>query len=274
MIFNQHPRYNGKVGLYPGNKIEQFQLSSQGWPGSIIHFDASLSTLSTSAYGYNTLSGGFITRLSNLSDPTTATDATTSTLAYLGGSGTTANVYAFIPNTPLYAQGRIFTSPITYNTSSTQSTYFMVATSYTSEINAWNSVIRSYGNTQSAQSITDGTGGIMYQANKTTDDVNGAHIISKTMGVKYLTTLRGTKTETSNGTVVRANGATYSYNSGSALGSDFTQTSIFEYYITNSPDTRGKTMSFNELIYFDYRLSDSEFNAVESYLKTKWGISY
>ena len=267
------PKYNNRVGVYRTNEIEQFLRSGVGWTGSVIHFDASLPTLSVDTYGYNTLSGGYITRLSNLSDITMSTDATGS--GTLTGSGASTNIYINIPSTPLFTTGRAFTTPITYNISSTQSTYFMIATSYFSELSSFNSIIRSNGNTQSAQSISDSVGGIMWQANKATDDVNGAHIISKTTAVKYLTTLRGTKTETSNGTVVRANGATYSYNSGYVLGSDYTQTSLLEYYITSSPpDTRGKTMSFNELIFFDYELSNAEFNAVENYLKNKWSISY
>jgi hypothetical protein len=267
MIYNQHARYNGKVGLYPGNKIEQFKLSNQGWPGSVIHFDASLPTLSTNAYGYNTLSGGNITRLSNLSDPTLATDATGSALKG------TSDVYVLIP-TSLYTTGRAFTSPVTYSTSSTQSTYFIVSTSFTSQQDCYSAIVRSNGNLNTAQSITDGSG-FLYQANKSTSNTNGAYIGTQTDGVTYLTTARGTTTETSNGTVVRANGVTHSYNSGYLLGSDYTETSLLEYYVSDSPiDTRGKTMSFSEMIFFDYRLTDSDFNAVESYLKTKWGISY
>lgn len=271
MIYNQQPRYNGRVGLYPGNKIEQFQLSNQGWPGSIIHFDSSLPTLSTNAYGYNTLSGGYITRLSNLSDPTTSTDATGSAL--LGGSGTSLNLYLVIPTT-LYSTGRAFTSPVTYSTSSTQSTYFIISSSYTQQQDCFSAIIRSNGNLNTAQSITDGTG-FLYQSNKSTSDTSGAYTGTQTLGVTYLTTARGTTTENSTGTVVKSNGVTQSYSSGYLLGSDYTQTSLLEYYVDSTPiDTRGKTMSFSELIYFDYRLSDVDFDAVETYLKTKWGISY
>jgi hypothetical protein len=270
MAYYQQPRYNGKVGLYPGNNIEQFLRAGVGWTGSVIHFDSSLSTSTVGGYGYNTISGGNITRLSNLSDVSTNTDATGSAL--LGGSGATTNLYVVIPST-LYITGRAFTSPVTYNTSSTQSTYFIVSTSDTSEINCYSAIIRSNGNLNTAQSITDGTG-FFYQSNKSTTDTTGAHTGTQILGTKYLTIARGSTTETSNGTVVRANGVTQSYNVGYVLGSDYTQTSLLEYYVTDSPDTRGKTMSFSELIYFDYRLSDSEFNAVESYLKNKWSISY
>jgi hypothetical protein len=272
MAYYQHPRYNGRVGVYRTNQIEQFERGNLGWTGSVIHFDSMLSTLPYDAYGYNTLSGGNITRLSNLSDVTMSTDATGSGL--LSGSGASTNIYINIPSTPLFTTGRGFTSPVTYNISSTQSTYFMVSTSYFSEISNFNSIIRSNGNTQSAQSISDNVGGLMFQANKATDDIVGTHIFTKSLSVNYLTTLRGTTTETSNGTVVKSNGSTHSFSSGFTLGGNYTQTSLFEYYITSSPDTRGRTMSFSELIYFDYRLSDSEFNAVESYLKNKWSISY
>jgi hypothetical protein len=267
-----NPRYNGRVGVYRTDEIERFGVGPLGWTGSVLHFDSSLPTSPSDAYGYNTLSGGLITRLSNLSDVTMITDATGS--GTLAGTGSSTNIYINIPSTPLFTIGKGFTSSVTYNISSTQSTYFMVATSYFSEINNFNSIIRSNGNTESAQSISDGVGGLVYQANKAIDDIVGAHTFTKSLGVNYLTTLRGTTTETSNGTVVKSNGSTHSFSSGFTLGTNYTQTSLFEYYITSSPDTRGRTMSFNELIYFDYRLSDIDFNAVESYLKTKWSISY
>lgn len=271
MIYNQHARYNGKVGLYPGNKIEQFQLSTNGWPGSVIHFDASLSTTSSATYGYNVLSGGYITRMSNLSDPTMSTDATGS--ASLAGSGSSKNIYLVIPST-LYTTGRAFTSPVTYSTSSTQSTYFIVSNSYTTQQDCFSAIIRSNGAINTSQSITDGTG-FLFQSNKSTSTTTGAHAGTQNTGTVYLTTAKGSTTETSNGTVVKANGVTQSYSSGYVLGTPYTQTSLLEYYVTNSPiDTRGKTMSFSELIFFDYLLSDSEFNAVETYLKNKWGISY
>jgi hypothetical protein len=246
----------------------------------VIHFDASLPTLSTNAYGYNTVSGGYVTKMSNLSDPTMATDAigysaVSSSIArpQLGGTGSNSNIFVVIPSTQNFAVNFGLSSSVTYNTSSTQSTYFAVSTSYTNEINTTIAAIRSNGSINVAQSITDRIG-FLHQSNKSTSNVVGAYFGTENLGTKYLTKLRGSSTEYNGGTTVVVNGATWSYSSGYVDGSTLTYTGLLGYYVETSPDNRGKTMSFNEIIYFDYSLSDSEFNAVESYLKTKWAISY
>lgn len=264
-----HPKYNGRVGLY-NHGIEQC-ITGLGWPGASLHLDASLPTSTSVVYGYNTTSGSNLIRMSNLADNTSNTDAIGS--AKLGGSGTTSNVYINVPSTPLYGGGYGLSSSITYNTSSTYSTLFLVSTNYI-PYNIGNN-ITSY-NSNTCQWISE-CPSFIFQSNAGSEAlITGAHTKIPVAGTKYLTTLRGSNTSAANTTTIKSNGATWSFDGGYQSGKgSLNKTELLAYYITDhAPDSRGVTTSISEMIYFDYLLSDNEFNRVEAYLKNKWGLTY
>lgn len=272
-----NPRYNGKVGVYRTNEIERFSVPTLGWTGSVFHVDASLSTTSTYTYGYNLMSGSDIIRMSNLSDISGVTDLFGSVkLQTISGKN---RVYLVVPNTPLYTSNYGMSSSLSYGSTSTYSTYFAVwdrpskATaaqtylSYMSDINTTiDNWIFHWDDGNIIQSSTQSSPIYQYNPPSLT-----------TFGTKYLIKLRGSNTQTSNSTLVNINGVTSSlYTGAPSYQSPDVFTSVFGYYITDNPgsDTRGATLSFNEIIYFNYDIGESQSTIVENYLKSKWGLTY
>jgi hypothetical protein len=272
-----NPRYNGRVGVYRTNEIERFSTPTLGWTGSVFHVDASLDTTTSYAYGYNLISGSDIIRMSNLSDVSGVTDLYGSVkLQTISGKN---RVYLVVPNTPLYTNNYGMSSSLSHGSTSTYSTYFAVwdrpsqatgaqtALSYMTDPNiTTDNWIYHYDDGNIIQSNTQSSPIYQYNPPSLT-----------TFGVKYLIKLRGSNTQTSNSTLVNINGVTSSlYTGAPSAQSPDTFTRVLDYYITDTPPnkTLGATLSFNEIIYFNYDIGESQATIVENYLKSKWGLTY
>lgn len=239
---------------------------------SLLNIDASLPTSGSSLYGYNRLSGGKIIELSNLSDVSLSTNPVGS--ADLDTINGLSAISLLIPATPLFIEGRGFTSSLDYSVSSTQSSYFCVTSQVdTGDSSNTISVIRPLGTDGNV--VYNSSKSAVWQANKTNSTINSSFAGSYGATVSLMI-INGSTTETNVGTSVKMNGTSWVRSSSSALGDissrGITSTSLLNYFINVA--NAGKKLSFHQIIYFDRLLSSIEVTLVEDYLKSKWGITY
>ena len=261
--------YNSASHAY--NKLLRNPVSNNIVPGSKLWFDASLPTSTTSGYGYNTISGSTVTRLSNLSDPSGSSDA-----IYSNTGGTSAVVTidsrqaitVHTLATPLFNSYYGFTCSVSFS-SSTQSTMFYVTSSTSSSSD---DLYIKDNTTHPAIKITDANIWHVY-SNAT---VYGAKQQSLSSTGRIIKLYGGHNNPDSSSptyhNTVLVNGVTSS-TANNAFNNNGTYTSLLNTYVGNGTNTN-KHSYLHELIYYDQLLNAADIIAIENYLKTKWGISY
>lgn len=239
---------------------------------AVFHIDASLPTTSSPSYGYNVLTGSSITELCNLSDISMSSNPKGSASQSIINGATSISLV--IPYTPLFTEGQGFTSSLTYNLSTTYSTLFCVSSQVdTGDPSCAIVIVRPNGATSNIVYVSAQSS--VWQANKGGSAINGNFDGTYSTGISLIKVF-GSTTETAGGTNVFCNGVTWSRVGENILGNltarGINTTNVLRYYISNT--TKGKTMSFHEIIYFDYLLNSSQISEIEDYLKLKWNISY
>lgn len=275
-----NPRYNGRVGVYRVNEIERFSVPTLGWTGSVFHVDASIGTSSTYTYGYNLMSGSNITRMSNLSDISGVTDLNGSVkLRTVSGKN---SMYLVVPSTPLYTNNYGMSSSLSYGSTSTYSTYFAVwdAPSQPTGQLTYLSYMSDINTTKDNWVFQYDDGAVIQSSTQSSPIYTYSPAFTLTGGSKYIMKLRGSNTQTSTSTSVKINGFTSSLNTSTPTSqSPDAFTNVLGYYIVDyRPGTNiytiGATLSFSEIIYFNYDIGQTEELIIENYLKSKWGVTY